>query len=93
MRLRYSRTVLGGTAMNKLNIQEIKTRIEQTFPELVLGWASDTGIPSIYSKRLCRVIAYTYHGKWILKSEISEYSNHIAAIINLLEQWDGKKEN
>ncbi len=36
--------------MNKLNIQEIKTRIEQTFPELVLGWASDTGIPSIYSK-------------------------------------------
>ncbi|WP_025186918.1 hypothetical protein [Enterococcus faecalis] len=76
--------------MNKLNIQEIKTRIEQTFPELILGWDMETNKPNIYSKTLCRVVAYTYHKKWILKAEISEYSNHIAAIINLLEQWDGK---
>lgn len=78
--------------MNTLSIQEIKTRIEKTFPELVVGWSVATGKPNIYSKRLCRVIAYTYHKKWILKPEISEYSNHIAAIIGLLEQWDGKKE-
>ncbi|EAG1758602.1 hypothetical protein BBX37_08180 [Listeria monocytogenes] len=78
--------------MNALSIREIKTRIEETFPELVLGWSSDTDKPNIYSKRLCRVIAYTYHKKWILKPEISEYSNHIAAIISLLDQWDGKQE-
>lgn len=78
--------------MNKLTIYEIKERIEKTFPELVLGWESETGKPSIYSKRICRVVAYTYHGKWILKATISEYANHIAAIISLLEQWDGKQE-
>ena len=78
--------------MNKLNIQEIKTRIEQTFPELVLGWASDTGVPSIYSKRLCRVIAYTYHGKWILKSEISEYSI-ICSYYQFVGTMGWKKEN
>lgn len=78
--------------MSKLTIREIKKRIESTFPELVLGWESETGKPSIYSKRICRVVAYTYHKKWILKATISEYSIHIAAIINLLEQWDGKED-
>lgn len=81
--------------MNKppLSIREIKARIENTFPDLVLGRESETGKPNIYSKRICRVIAYTYHGKWILKPTISEYANHIAAIINLLERWDGKQED
>lgn len=76
--------------MNKLTIYEIKEKLENVFPELVLGWESETGKPNIISKKNWQVIAYTYHKKWILKPAISDYANHIAAIISLLERWDGK---
>lgn len=78
--------------MGALTIYEIKNKIEDTFPELVLGWNKEIGKPQIISKNYWCVIAYTYHQKWILKAGISDYSIHIAAIISLLEQWDGRIE-
>lgn len=76
--------------MGSLTIYEIKNVIENAFPELILGWNTETGKPNIISKNHWGVIAYTYHQKWILRAGISDYSVHIAGIIGLLEQWDGK---
>jgi len=75
-----------------LTIHEIKERLENAFPELVLGWSTETGKPNIINKNSWQVVAYTYHRKWILKPGISDFSLHIGAIINLLEKWDGETE-
>lgn len=76
--------------MDSLTIYEIKNVIEAVFPELILDWDTETGEVNIISRNHGGIVAYTYHEKWILKAGISDYSIHIAGIINLLEQWDGK---
>ena len=78
--------------MKKLTISEIKERIEEVFPELVVGRNIETDRLNIISKESFQVVAYAYHKKWILKASISDYAHHIAAIITLLEQWDGVTE-
>lgn len=77
--------------MDKLTILEIKERIEKVFPDLTLCWSCEENPkPKIISKQSWTVVAYVYHKKWILRPAISDYANHIAAIINLLDRWDGK---
>ncbi|WP_265460326.1 hypothetical protein [Enterococcus sp. HY326] len=76
-------------AKTKLTIYEIKERIEKAFPELVIGW-NDTGQPNIISTEHYRVVAYTYHQKWILTPFISDYSRYIASFISILDKWDGR---
>lgn len=78
--------------MDKLTTKQLKERIESAFPELVLGRESETGQIQIISKESWRVVAYVYHQKWVLKASISDYSLQIAAIINLLEKWDGVRD-
>ena len=72
-----------------MTIHEIKNRLESVFPELIVGRDIDTGRFNIINKSTCRVVAYAYHRKWILTAAISDYANHIAAIISILDQWDG----
>lgn len=73
-----------------LTIYEVKDRLENAIPDLLVAWDSATKKPVLIDKKHYTVIAYTYHKKWILKAGISEYSIHIAGIISVLEKWDGK---
>lgn len=75
--------------MEKLTIHEIKERIEKVFPELIVGRDTSTDKLIIVSKESWREVAYAYHRKWVFRAAISDYSSHIGAIINLLDQWDG----
>ncbi|WP_270277127.1 hypothetical protein [Enterococcus casseliflavus] len=77
--------------MRSLTIHEIKVRLETAIPDLLVAWNVNNK-PIIIDKNHNVIVAYTYHKKWILKAGISEYSIHIAAIISVLEQWDGKQK-
>ncbi|MDV7787735.1 hypothetical protein [Enterococcus gallinarum] len=75
--------------MGSLTIHNIKDRLESAIPSFLVAWNIENK-PIIIDKNHSSIVAYTHHGKWILKAGISEYSIHIAAIISLLEQWDGQ---
>ncbi|MRI69708.1 hypothetical protein FDP56_04650 [Enterococcus casseliflavus] len=75
--------------MGSLTIHNIKDRLESAIPSLLVAWNIENK-PIIIDKNHSSIVAYTHHEKWILKAGISEYSIHIAAIISLLEQWDGQ---
>lgn len=77
---------------SKMSIHEIKKAFHNVFPSWEisreLGWDTDGEIAYINARGV--TLAYTHHGKWILKSSISDYANHIGAIISILERWDGE---
>lgn len=76
--------------MGSLTIYDIKDRLESAIPSLLVAWNIENK-PIIIDKNHNSIVAYSHHKKWILKAGISEYSIHIAAIISVLEQWDGNK--